>query len=158
MSNNGREFSDECRRQAKALRRLSPEVRDALKARVRPEVAEPLAGSIRGSGQTTRSRRAAATARTRAGADPTVVVGSSSRVFSGGASTRDTVFGDEFGGGSRVSPVSAGRARRHLRRSTRQFIVRTPFVFPTVRAQVDASFDRWASIVDDVVGKVVDRG
>lgn len=153
-----REFSGECRRQAKALRRLSPEVKRALRERVRPEVAEPLAGEIRSAGTGVYSRRAAATARSRSGADPTIVVGSSSPAFSGGASTRDVVFGAEFSGGSRITAVTSPRARRHLRRSTRQFIRQESFVFPTVARSIDRTFDRWASIVDDVVTQEVTNG
>lgn len=154
------EFAATCRDASRDVRRLPAEVRRALGRRVRDEVAAPLATDIRGAGTTTYGRLVAPTAKVRASGDPTVVVGGARRVASGGAKGRDLVHGIHFPAGNRVTavPARAGRAG-YRRRTTRQFDrPKDPFVFRTIAARLDATFDRWASIVTDTVGEVIGRG
>jgi hypothetical protein len=159
------EFASACRDTSRQLRKLPADVRRALAARVKGEVAEPLAGAVRSAGSGTYARRVAATTKVRASADPKIVVGGQRRITSGGATGRQLVFGTEFGGGNRVGVVrSTARRRGHRRRVTRQFVAqRSPFVFRTVAREAGPAFDRWAGIVDDELGKltygkVADRG
>lgn len=153
------QFARECRQASRDLRRLPAEIRKALGRRVRDEVAEPLAGSIRTAGSGVYARRVAPTTRVRAGTDPTLVVGGAKRVASGGARGRDLVFGTNFGGGRRVTAVPARSGRRgHRRHTTKQFTRREPFVFGTIARELGRTFDRWVGIVDDAVDQVMRRG
>jgi hypothetical protein len=70
------------------------------------------------------------------------------------------VFGAEFGGGSRITPVRASnRNRSHARRTTRQFLRnRSPFVYPTVGASVGWSLDAFANVVTRILTQEVDNG
>ena len=149
------EFAAACRDTSRALRRLPKDVKGELRSRVRAEVAEPIAADVRSGGSSVYARRLGPTTRVRAQADPTIVVGGAARVASGGAKGRDLVYGTNFGGGSRVTPVPARAGRRgYRRRTTRQFAGRTdPFVFRTVGRNLDRYLVLWASIVDDVVGQ-----
>lgn len=150
------EFARECREVSRALRRLPREVRTALRDRVRPEVAEPMASDVRAAGTSVWARRVAATTRTGAGADPRIVVGSAKRVTTGGATARDLVFGINFPAGTKIKAVPAKAGRRgHRRHSTRQFVGRRdPFVFSTIGRNVGEYLERWADIVADTVAEV----
>lgn len=142
------------------MRRLPAEVRKALGRRVADEVTEPLAAEVRTAGRTTYGRLVAPTAKGRAKGDPTIVVGGARRVASGGARARDVVFGAHFGGGVRVTAVPAGNGHRgYRRRTTRQFDRRPdPFLFGTVKRQLDPTLNRWADIVTETVEEVIDNG
>lgn len=154
------DFARECKDQARAVRRLPSEVRSALRSRVKAEVAEPMAADIRTSARTVYGQRVAGTAKVRAAADPTIVVGGAKRVASGGARARDLVFGIHFTAGRRVTIVPARTGRKGYRRpSTRQFVGRRdPFVFRTVAAQFDTYLDRWADIITETVEKGIEDG
>ncbi|MBD3782445.1 MAG: hypothetical protein IE926_05725 [Micrococcales bacterium] len=154
------EFVTACREASRQLRRLPVEVRRELRTRVRAEVADPIAQDVRGAGRSVYARRVAPTARVRSAADPTIVVGGSRRVASGGATGRNLVFGAHFGGGRRTTAVPAtSRHRGYRRRSTRQFAgQRDPFVFGTVNRNLDRYLERWAGIIDDVVERVIGHG
>lgn len=149
------QFGRECAAASKQLRRIPAELRKALGQRTRDEVASPLADRVKAAPAGVYGRAVAGTVRVRSKADPTLVVGGQRRVASGGATGRQLVYGSQFGGGSRVTAV-AGRAGRkgYSRRSTRQFARHAePFVARTVIQSVGWAFDRWASIVDDVLNK-----
>jgi hypothetical protein len=146
------EFARDCKQTAKALRRLPADLRRELGRRVQPEVAEPLAVDIRRAWAGPHAAVLSGGTKARVAGDPTIVVGGSRPVLSGGANVRQVAFGDEFGGGSRIALVPAtARARRHRRRSTQQFKRAQGAVFGTVRRQLEPTFDRWAAIVDDVL-------
>jgi hypothetical protein len=87
-----------------------------------------------------------------------IVVGGARRVLSGGASVRDVVFGDEFGGGERVSVVKSTPTRRgHTRHTTRQFKGKARGnIFGTIRSTADQTFDRWVAVVDRIINESVD--
>ena len=147
------EFAAQCRTTSRLIRRLPADLRRELGRRVKPDVADPLAQSVRSDWVGPHRAVLAAATKTRVAGDPQLVVGGSRRVLSGGGSPRSVVFGDEFGGGSRVSTVAGtGRRRSHRRRTTRQFR-RAGYgtLFGTVRDQLEVTFERWADIVDDVL-------
>lgn len=149
------EFAAECRETSRKLRRLPATVRVYLRRHVKERVAQPAADDIRKAGRTVYARRVAPTARARAGADPTVVVGGARRVASGGARARDLVFGANFGGGGRVRAIPARPGRAGYRRvTTNQFAGRRdPFVFATVGRNLDRYLEAWAGIVDEAVAE-----
>lgn len=153
------EFAAACRQTSRAARRLPAEVRRDLKARVRDRVAEPIAADVRAGGSTTYTRLVAGTTRVRADADPTVVLGGARRLVSGGARGRDLVFGAQFGGGKAVVSVPSRPGQRaHRRRSTMQFGGRDPFVFATLRRNIDRYLGLWADVVVETVGRVIPGG
>lgn len=142
-----------CREASRDLRRLPREVKAALKARTRPEVADPLAAEIR---STYRGRYAAvlsAATKTRTSGDPKIVVGGARRVVSGGASPRDLVFGDQFGGGKKVAEVTRRTKRgsvTYRRHTTRQFGPAKPTIYPTISREIPRVLDRFATIIEEV--------
>jgi hypothetical protein len=147
------EFAAQCKATARLIRRLPPELRRELGRQVKPKVADPLAASVRADWVGPHRAVLSAGTKTRVAGDPQLVVGGARRVLSGGGSVRSVVFGDEFGGGSRRIVVSStSRRRAHRRHTTRQF-ARAGYgrLFGTVRNQLEPTFDRWASIVDDVL-------
>ena len=155
----GQEFARECKEAARNLRRLPKELRRALSNEVRDQVAEPLAADIRAAWSGPYARALSAATKTRAAADPQIVVGGSRRVVSGGASARDLVFGAEFGGGRRVTVIPTRPGRRgHRRHTTRQFGRGQHAVFGTIEATLDRTFQRWADVVEKVAGDVIDNG
>lgn len=148
------EFARSCREAARNTRRLPKDLKDALKARTRPEVTEPLAKDI--GAAATGPHRAILTAGTKArtSTTPDIVIGGTRPRLSGGAGPRDVVAGDEFGGSNRRGAVrSSSRAKAHTRRTTRQF-TRRPFVFRTLSRRAAWVLDRYADIVDDVLEDV----
>ena len=157
------EFAADCGAAAKGLRRLPKELRRALSAEVKDAVAEPLANRIRAAASGPYARVLGPGTKARAGADPTIVIGGMSPKLSGGGGPRAVVYGTEWGGGKRLSPVVAyqrggrrpGRVRGYRRYSTNQFRTAHPFVFPTVNANMDKALEAWAGIVDDVVAREV---
>jgi len=154
------EFAQQCRETSRQMRRLPAELRRTLAQRSKAEVAEPLAAKISAAASGPYGRALSASVKTRAAADPQIVVGGARRVVSGGASARQLVYGVEFGGGSRVKAIPATPRRRgHRRHTTRQFVGKhAPFVFPTIGANIDTVLESFADIVDDVLGEVVTDG
>ena len=139
------------------LRRIPKDLRKALSVRVKPEVAVPLAARIASAASGPWGPVLAAATKPRASADPTIVVGGARKVVSGGASARALVYGVEFGStGRTITGVNAGRGHRsYSRRSTRQFLRhKRPFIFPTIRSSGGWVLDKFATIVDDVLGEV----
>lgn len=145
------EFARSCREAARNTRRLPKDLRDALKARTRPEVTEPLAADIASAATGPHRAILAAGTKARTSATPDIVIGGTRPRLSGGAGPRDVAAGDEFGGSDRTGAVrSSSRAKAHRRRTTRQF-VRRPFVFRTLGRRAAWVLDRYADIVDDVL-------
>lgn len=149
------EFARECDDAAKAVRRLPRDLRRAFAQRTRDEVAEPLAARMRASGGGVYGRRVSATAKARSQADPTIVVGGARRVASGGASARDLLWGNEFGGGKKVRAlVGNARRRGHRRRTTQQFVRnQSPFLYNTLSRSWDWALDKWATIADETINE-----
>lgn len=149
------DFSVACKAASRDLRRLPTELRRTLAQRVRPVVADPLAEDIRGSYHGPYANALRAQTKTRVSGDPKIVVGGARKVVSGGASARDLVFGDQFGGGRKVAEVTR-RTRtgttRYRRHTTRQFAKPRPSIFPTIGRTMDRTLDRFASIVEEVLG------
>lgn len=147
------DFAAQCKAAARDLRRVPAELRKRLGREVRDEVAEPLAGEIRSSFDGPYRGVLVAAVKARIQGDPMIVVGGSRPVLSGGASVRDVVFGDEFGGGSRLGTVrSTARRRGHTRRTTRQFQGKARHnIIGTIESNAARTFDRWA----DVVGRII---
>lgn len=154
------EFAQACRQTSRQLRRLPKDLRRELGQRVKPEVAEPLAQAIGAAFTGPHAARLSAGTKARVAGDPQVVVGGARRVFSGGASVRNVVFGDEFGHGDRVTAVPARAGRRGYRRHTTRQFPRSGrrAVFGTVARRLEDTFDRWSSIVDDVLKGVTTNG
>ena len=142
-----------CRDASRDLRRLPRDVRDALKARTRPEVADPLADTIRGTFRGPYAAVLSAATKTRVSGDPKIVVGGARRAVSGGASPRDLVFGSQFGGGSKVTQVTRKTRRgsvTYRRHTTRQFTKPRPTIYPTIRQELPTVLDRFATIIEEV--------
>lgn len=153
------DFAAACRQTARGLRRAGPELRRALADRVTPEIAAPLAGDVAGAFTGPWGGALAAGTRARKLADPTIVIGGSRPVVSGGASVRQLVYGNEFGGGRRVAKVS--RRTRHGQttyraRTTRQFRAARPAIFPTIRRAGGWVLDAFAGIALDTLERVTD--
>lgn len=154
----GDDFASMCKATSRNLRRVPAELRKRIGREVRDVVAEPLAADIRQSFDGPYRRVLVDAVKTRVQGDPMIVVGGSRRVLSGGASVRDVVFGDEFGGGSRVSVVpSTGRRRGHTRHTTRQFGRPRGHVLGTIRSTADLTFARWTEVISKIIDDTVGR-
>lgn len=176
-----RGFAAACRTTARGMRYAPPELRRALADRVTPEIATPLAGDIAAAYRGPWAPQLAIGTKARKLADPTIVIGGSRGVVSGGASVRDLVYGNEFGGGGRVTTVHrerradgskrrgrisrAERARAASRgqtiykvHSTRQFRTARPSIIPTIRRRGGWVLDQFANIAVDVLREVISRG
>lgn len=144
---------------ARDLRRAPKAVRDEVKRESRTRIAEPLAAKIKSAAASTGPWAAVLVAgtKTRAGAEPVIVVGGKTPRLSGGAGPRHVVFGTEWGGGKRLSVVArSNRARGHRRYSTNQFRRhKHPFIFPTVARNYDAIVEAYADIVVRAIDKEV---
>lgn len=142
------------------MRRLPADLRRDLGNEVRDTVAEPLAADIRTAWSGPYGPALAAATKTRVGTDPQIIVGGSRRVVSGGASARDLVFGEEFGGGKRVKAIPSRPGRRgHRRRTTRQFAgTGQHAVFGTIAANLERTLDQWADAVDRIITKGLGNG
>ena len=145
------EFAAVCRERARQVRRLPADVKRALSARVRPEVVEPVAADMRRAVTGPHAALLTNAIKPRTGATPELVIGGARPRLSGGASPRDVVFGDEFGGGSRTTDVPARPGRRGYRRHTTRQFKRRPFAFPTLARNVDKVLDTYADIVTDTL-------
>lgn len=147
-------FARDCMTASKQLRRIPADLRRALASDVKTEVAAPLAAKISAAASGSYGRALAPQVKARASADPQIVIGGTKRIASGGASGRQLIYGTEFGGGSRVTAIPTRPGRRgHRRRTTRQFIRQhRPFVFNTIGRNGGWVLDRFAHIVDSVLG------
>ena len=150
-----KDFAEECDFVAKQLRRLPSDVRRALASEVKTAVALPLAGKIGSAARGPYGAALSGSVKARAAADPTIVIGGSRKVVSGGANARQLIYGTEFGGGKRITRVPTTPKRAgYRRRSTNQFVPAYPFVFPTVGKNMDWVLDTYA----DIVLKTLDKG
>lgn len=156
----GSEFATACKTAARQMRRLPAELRRALANEVRDAVAEPLAADIRGAWRGPYAPVLAAGTKARVQTDPQVIIGGSRRVVRGGASVRDLVYGEEWGGGRRVKAIPARPGRRgHRRRTTRQFAGQGQHaVYGTVARTMERSLERWADVVERIVTGVMRNG
>lgn len=152
------DFTQAARNAARDLRRVPAELRKRLGREVRDDVAEPLAGEIRASFDGPYRAVLVGAVKTRIQGDPMIVVGGARRVLSGGASVRDVVFGDEFGGGSRRRVVSSTpRRKAHLRHTTRQFAGGgRGNILGTIRTQAETTFERWADTVERIINETTE--
>ncbi|MGW5239496.1 hypothetical protein ACWEOW_11235 [Monashia sp. NPDC004114] len=155
------EFARECDEVARSLRRVPSELRRALASEVKTEVATPLAARVAAAAAGPYARPLSGAVKARALADPTIVIGGSRKVVSGGASPRQLIYGTEWGGGKRRSSVT--RRTRHgsvtyKRRSTNQFVPAHPFVFDTIAENADWVLDRFADITLKVLDREVGNG
>lgn len=142
------DFAAECDFVAKQLRRIPSDVRRALASEVKTEVATPLAAKIASAAKGPYGPALSGSVKARAAADPTIVVGGSRKVVSGGANARQLVFGTEFGGGKRITRVPTSPKRSgYRRRTTNQFVPAHPFVFSTIGSNMDWVLDTYADIV-----------
>lgn len=149
------EFADECDFVSKKLRRIPSDVRRALASEVKDEVATPLAGRISSAASGPYGRALSGAVKARAQADPTIVIGGSRKVVSGGANARQLVYGTEFGGGKRMTAVPrTAKHKGYKRASTNQFSTYHPFVFPTIGKNLEWVLDTFA----DIVLKTLDEG
>jgi hypothetical protein len=142
------------------MRRLPAELRRALATETRAKVAEPLAADNRRSWRGAYAPALSAQTKARVQTDPQVVIGGAKRVVSGGANARQLVYGTEWGGGKRVTAIPSRPGRRgHRRRTTQQF-PRTGqhAVYGTIHDTLDATFDRWVGVIDDIIERTFDRG
>lgn len=136
-------FAQDCRKASKDLRFLPRDLKRQLASDIRTDVAQPLATRISGAARGSYGRVLAPQVKARSQANPTIAVGGGRRLVSGGATGRDLVYGTEFGG---------GRSKR-----TRQFVRnKAPFIFPTIGRSGGWVLDRFADIVDRVLGRVSD--
>lgn len=152
------DFAAECEAAAKALRRMPADVRRALAAEVKSEVAVPLAAKIGAAATGPYAARISGAVKARAAADPTIVAGGGRRVVSGGATPRQLIPGTEWGGGVRVTQVYPRRGRAHRRRTTNQFVPAHPFIFPTISKQMPTVLDQFAGIVLRSIDKGLTHG
>jgi hypothetical protein len=156
------DFARDCRAVAKAMRALPAEVKKELQSELKDKVAEPLAAKVAQAARGKWARPLSLSVKVRAGVDPTIVVGGTRSLVSGGATGRQLIFGTEFGGGNRVSTVNRppgkrGRVARgergtngrgvYKRHTTKQFSPATPFVFETVEANAEWAVEQFAEIV-----------
>ncbi len=139
-------FERACRDAARSLRRVPKELRQTIAADSRDEVAAPLVQALQHAAVGPWARQLAAGTKARKAADPTVVIGGARPVVSGGAGVRQLVYGNQWGGGKRVTTVTRGRSRYRLR-STRQFRTPHPYIIRTLSQQGGAVLDAWARLV-----------
>lgn len=160
MTASGSDFSAACRVAARQLRRLPAELRRTLAREVKTEVADPLAGQISQAWRGPQGAALAKATKSRVQADPQIVVGGARRLLTGGATARDIVFGNEFGGGKRVATVAArGNGKPYRRHTTRQFPTSGQHaVFGTVDDNLDEAFANWVDAVDKIIGRVMEDG
>lgn len=162
MADDPAEFARQARALAKAMRTLPKEIRSELKAEVKEKVAQPLAQKVAEASRGKWAGPLSKAVKVRSADDPTIVVGGTQRLVSGGATGRQLIFGTEFGGGNRVSTVNRKPGRRgrvargergangrgvYRRRTTKQFNPASPFVFETVRRYEPWAVEQFADIV-----------
>ena len=156
----GTEFATACKDASRQMRRLPAELRRALANRVRDDVAEPLAADIRAAWRGPYAVVLSAATKARVQTDPQVVIGGARPRLGGGAGPRDLVYGAEWGGGRRVKAIPARAGRRgHRRRTTRQFTGQGQHaVYGTIARTLEATLDRWADAVEDIISKAMRNG
>lgn len=154
-------FEASCRETARQLRRLPRETRQAIAARATDEVARPVAAKVAGRHRGPWAAELAAGTKARKAADPTINVGGARPVVSGGASVRQLVYGNEWGGDKRVTRTTrrtrnGGRSTTYRHKSTRQFATPHPSIINTLRGETGFMLDAFAGIVLDVFDQVVE--
>lgn len=152
------QFQTECRQVAAAMRRLPSALRREIGAEVQSEVAEPVAAAMRAAAGGPHANVIRGAVKTRISADPRIVIGGARPRISGGAGPRDLIYGNEFGGGKRVTRVP-GRAGRsgYSRKSTNQFVPAHPFAFDTVSATASQWLPAWADVVTKHIQEAINN-
>lgn len=177
-------FERSCRDTSRQLRRVPAELRKTIAAEAQNRIADPMASFIRAAYRGPWAAELAAATKGRKAADPTIAVAGARPVFSGGASVRHVVYGNEWGGGKRVTTVNreryaagdgrhikAGQRRRgrvtdaerrrvgrtvYRVKSTQQFVRNHhPAIVPTFRDRAGWVLEAWADLVVDVIDRTV---
>lgn len=153
------EFAAECRHAARGLRRLPKDLRRDVAREVKDRIAEPLAGHVGRAFVGPYARVLQAATKARAQADPQIVVGGARPRLRNGATPRDLVFGNEYGGGRKVAVIPRGNGHKGYRRlSTMQFVPARPSIMETVADHTPEALDEFADIVLERLEEAVDRG
>lgn len=153
------DFAAECEFVSKKLRRINKDLRRALAAEVKTEVAIPLAQKISQAASGPYGPALSGAVKARAQADPTIVIGGSRKIVHGGANARQLVFGTEFGGGKRITAVPRNAKHKgYKRRSTNQFVPAHPFVFSTIGRNGEWVLDQFSNIVMKVLDGGISNG
>lgn len=163
------EFQRQTQAMARAVRKLPKEIRKDLAKEVKEKIAVPIADEINRQAHGPYGRALSTAAKARLDAQPVIVVGGTRPLVSGGATGRQLVFGNEFGGGSRVSTVNrkpgkrgrVSRAERasgvYKRHSTKQFSNPHPHVYPTVEAMADDALEMFADLIVEKIDNALPR-
>lgn len=152
-------FTAACRTLSRELQSLPAAVRAALPEQMMSDVARPLAETI--ARKWTGPHAAALAASTQARYvrdDVEVFAGGRARLLSGGATGRDLVWGNEFGGGNRVKSMTSPRGKRFRRHTTRQFGGGTDTLLGTADASIDWMLEQTSRAAETIIGKVLSRG
>jgi len=137
---------------ARQLRKMPKELRKEMGRHVQQRVAVPLAGYVADAarGATPWGVKIAPVVKARLQGDPTIAIGAARKVFSGGASVNQVVYGANWGGGRRRKAT----ARRlggnpYTRSSTAQFIRgSSEFIYSTFRAKAEWALNEWVQVLD----------
>lgn len=141
---------------ADLLRRADKDVVKQMRRAVTREVNPWLKSAIRRNATDAPSRAIASTARVRSGQRPAVVVGSSKKIGSGGASTGELAAVYEFGG---YTEYERGYARRNRRTGGRHKVVRHTqrqiprrdrqgrFIYPAVADAAPMLVGAWVQVI-----------
>lgn len=162
-------FARQCKALSRAVSALPKEVKQDLSPQVVEAIGPKLSQQVGHAARGPFRRALFGAARVRANPNPTLVVGGrtgASATLSGGAAARDVVFGTEYGGGNRVSTVNrkpgkrgrvsaaerakgggAGGKTVYKRRTTRQFVPATPYIWETTEDNMPWVLDAYADII-----------
>lgn len=142
------EFAEECEQASRALRRIPRELRRDLGREIKDRVATPLAGHVARAFTGPYAGTLAKATKARAAADPQIVVGGARPRLRNGATPRQIVFGNEYGGGRKVSRVPRQNGHKGYRRlGTMQFVPARPSIWPTVEERTPETLDAFADVV-----------
>lgn len=152
-------FTAACRTLSRDLQSLPAAVRAALPEQMMNDVARPLAETI--ARKWTGPHAAALAAATQARYvrdDLEVFAGGRTRLISGGATGRDLVWGNEFGGGNRVKSMTSSRGKSYRRHTTRQFGGGSDTLLGTADAALDWMLEQTARAAGTIIDKVLRNG
>lgn len=157
------DFERSCRDTARQLRRMPVELRATIDAEGTDRIAEPVAAAIRSAQSGPWAAPIAAATKAVQAADPTIAIGGTRPVVSGGASVNQLAPGSEWGGGRRRTRVTrrtrnGGRSTTYTLASTRQFTQAHPAIIPTLHRQSEQILDAWETLTLDVFDQVVPSG
>lgn len=136
---------------------MPADLRRELSTAVATEVAAPLAAAVLSARFRSGPFGPAIDVRVRKGVEPTIVIGGRGSRVSNGASGAQLFYGVEFGGSlNRHQPAHRPYLRRSpggvthtvWRNTTRQFVPKRPFVYPTFRREYAHTTDAYLTILD----------